>query len=829
MPGVLNELGRGPEMDPSARVKAESDYAKIPLCFEANRGQTDASVKFLTRGKGYTLFLTSSEAVISLQGNVVRMKLDGANAHTMVQGLELLPSQSNYITGNDPKKWHTNVERYSQVEYKQVYPGIDVVYYGNQGQLEYDFIVAPGANPALINLDFQGAQSLELDQQGNLLLNSEGGRLTFNAPTLYQKTGDVRQFVEGRFVLAGQQVRFEVGSYDKSKELIIDPAVTYSTYLGTTVEDRVNAMAVDAAGNVYMTGQTQAVADKFPGNLAISRFQASNGGAFDAFVIKLNPAGAIAWVTYYGGAQDDIGLGIGVDGSNAGGHGPKVYITGSTTGTLPSPYTQLGPGGGTDAFVAAFSGDGTALVYANEFGGPGVESGNGIAVDAAGNAYVTGHTTSMAAFSFPYTFAGGVIYTVGAAQTTGGGADDAFVSKFNAAGVLQYSTYLGGTGIDQGNAIAIDSLGNAYVTGQCADAFVSVAGYPTVFRNTINGGGSDIDAFIAKLDPTGATFVYKTYVGGSNIDVATSIALDSLNNVYITGWTMSADMPNVGSPFSRIGQTTNGGAPDAFVFKMRTAFTGVGDGLYFTYLGGSGIDRGFGIKVDGAFNAYVTGTTESPDFVSVGPGSQPETALNLTGAALGSTSDAFVAVIGNGGGNPRLFNTFIGGGTAAGSFEEGHGIGLDAGNNIYVSGWTASGLVGDVYPIAFPTVLPLYANRAGDKDGFVMKFSPAAAVTAIIPDAAAGGCVPFVYPSPARGSTAGISYCMAGSGRVNIRVYNEIGNLVDALEESKAAGSQASSIDVGKLASGVYFIFLKTSYDDGNTEKHAKLKFLVIH
>jgi len=299
-------------------------------------------VKFLARGKGYTLFLTSKEAVLALQtqsaskvkGDVVRLRLKGANADPVVRGLDILPGRSNYISGNDPKKWNTDIKQYSKVEYKQVYPGIDMVYYGNHGQLEYDFVVAPRGKSGLIRMDFQGAKSLELDKQGNLVLSLKEGRIAINAPVLYQKVGDARQPVDGRFVLASnKQVGFEVGIYDKSKELVIDPIV-YSTYLGTTVEDRATAIAVENDGTVYLTGKTATVADVFPGTAG--HFQAANaGGAFDAFVIKITAAGAIEWATYLGGVATDISLSIGVDAAHI------VYICGSTTGAVSYHHRRL--------------------------------------------------------------------------------------------------------------------------------------------------------------------------------------------------------------------------------------------------------------------------------------------------------------------------------------------------------------------------------------------------------------------------------------------------------------------------------------------------------
>jgi hypothetical protein len=975
--------GLDKKLDVSERAKAEAAYAKLPMYFEANQGQTDAAVKYLARGKGYTLFLTSSEAVLALQmpaasqtqgQDVVRMKLQGANTDPMVRGVGRLPSQSTYMTGNDPRKWNTNVEQYSKVEYKRIYPGIDVVYYGNQQQLEYDFVVAPGANPGLIRMAFQGTQKIELDHQGNLVMHFKEGRMAFSAPVLYQKAGNGRKPVEGRFVLAGhEQVCFAIGDYDKNKELVIDPSLLYSTYLGGTVEDRVNAMQVDAAGNVFLTGLT--VSGGFPGTA--SGYQPAIAAGTDAFVTKISAAGALLWSTYLGGNGIDIANSIAVDGVGI------VHITGSTTSTnfpTASPY-QAALAGGTDAFVAAINAAGTGLVYSTYIGGAGVDSGNGIAVDAAGNAYVTGGTTSSA---FPT--------TAGAYQTVAGGASDVFVSKFNPAGGIAYSTFLGGTAADIGRGIAID--GNAYVCGQAADTFPIVpAG--SAFKTTITG---PYDAFISKLDSTGAILLYSTYVGGSDIDDAFSIALDGANpatlNCYITGYTFSADMPKPGSGFANVGQTTIGTAPDAYVFKLNMNGGGGNlDGVYFTYLGGSTDDRATAIKVDAAGNAYVTGHTTSGDFPVVNP-------ILGQGVNIG-TGMVFVTELGPTGAT-KVFSTYLGGVTD----QAGNGIGLDSTGNIYVAGWSNS----TGFPMAGSAPMPLYPANTGSYDGFVTKISapspvtqPLPAITSVNPSGGipAGGTTvvitgtgftgitgangvmfggnsatsyvvnsntqitaiapahtaglvnivatspvgsspivpadtytyfiasgiaplitslnptvgptvggtsviitgtgftgvigpngvkfgalnatsytvdsdtqitaiapphvvevvdvvvtslagpsplvpadrytyfftpgtgnlpfdPYLFPSPTKGNTASIAYYMTGPGVANIRVYNEIGNLVETQEERKSVGPQASSINVGKLAPGVYLYLLNLNFDDGNTKKY-KRKFAVTH
>lgn len=878
---------------PAARSRS-AEQLKLPQYFEVNRGQTDPSVKFFTRAGGYNLYLTANEAVMvapagpSAKPGVVRMKLKGANPSPAVQGLEALPGYTNYLIGADSSQWRTGVKQYGKVKFTGVYPGIDMVYRFDKGNVEYDFIVAPGAKPWRILLGFEGAKGLRLDAKGNLVLRTETGEVTYKAPDLYQTLGSKRVPVKGRFVLASNNhVRFEVGNYVQSKELVIDPALSYSSFLGGTVEDRGYAVVVDATGNAYVTGSAISAAP-FPG--AAGHYQAANGGAMDAFITKVNPTGtAIVWSTYYGGAGDDVGLGIGIDATL------KVYITGNTTGAVPAAVALTdGALGGTDGFVAAFAADGNSLIYSRQFGGPQVDSGNGIAVDAAGNAYVTGVTGSIASGSFPTTPLSAQPDAVAGAQT------DAFVMKLNSVGAQVYGSYLGGTGADKGNAIAIDTAGNAYIAGQAGDAFVAVIAYPTVFKNTVTGAS---DAFIVKMDPTGANFVYKTYVGGSGIDEATGIAVDSVNDIYITGYTFSADFPDGNVAFPTIGQTTIGTAPDAFVFKLKPFQPGGGhnDGVYATYLGASGDDRANAIVVDSAFFAYVTGTTYASDFPMVDPIAEAST---LVGAP-----EAFVTQVGPTGG-VLGFSTYLGGTTMTG----GQGIALDSSKNIFVTGWTNS--TAPTFPIVAGS---FQVANAGTFDAFITKFGSAvpppsvcaitnvnpasgftlggttvtitgtdfaysgpggvtfdsinaqsytvnaastvitavtprhpltgalvagpvtlrvttstgsctAAYTYVLSPIVNGACVDeYFFPSPVTGSVGNFAYCMAQAGTARIMVYNAIGDLVAKIEDSRGSGAQLSQLNTGRLASGVYLYRLEKDYGGGNSVTSKVKKFVVRH
>jgi len=635
------------------RPKRVASYGKLPLSFEDNQGQTDARVRFLARGGGYTIFLTDDEAVLALKkssavsvrssvtptirsahaglksgatsgdrpttddgprttDSVLRMKLVGANAPAAVTGGDELPGKTNYFLGNDPKKWLTNVRNYAKVKYAGVYPGVDLVYYGNQGgQLEYDFVVAPGADPNMITLDVRAGQAppLQIAADGDLVIQTDGGEIRFYKPVVYQKKTTVnrqssidnRQLLDGQYVLqASNQVRFKVPCYDHTRPLFIDPVLSYSTYLGGSVSDAGNGIAVDSSGNAYVAGLT--LSTNFP---TMNPYQATNKAGLygTAFVTKLNPVGsALVYSTYLGGSQASVSQGIAVDSSGA------AYVTGGTTSpdfptVNPLPASNHNFGNGT-AFVSKLNAAGSGLVYSTFLGGSNIDAGNGIAVDAAGNAYVTGYTGSS---DFP---------TMNPIQATCGdncfNRDNAFVTKLNPAGsALVYSTFLGGSeggSGDLGRGIAVDSSGNTYVTG-----WTESTNFPTVnpVQATINTSGGYETAFVSKLSPAGSALVYSTYLGGSSYQIGSGIAADSSGNAYVVGGTGSSDFPTV-NPI----QATNHGSGNAFVAELNAAGSAL---VYSTYLGGSGGDAGDGIAVDSFGNAYVTGATGSLDFPLVHP------------------------------------------------------------------------------------------------------------------------------------------------------------------------------------------------------------------
>jgi Bacterial Ig-like domain (group 3)/Beta-propeller repeat len=686
-------------------------YGGLALQFEANRGQTDSQVKFLTRGFGYAVFLTPREAVLVLRAPpasddaslpilsgpgpragvehsrkhpaergaaVVRLNLVGANPEPEVEGLEPLSGKVNYFIGNEPGKWRTAVPTYAKVKYRDVYPGVDLVYYGAQRRLEYDFIVAPGADPARIRLAVSGVDTLRMDATGDLVLRTSSGALRLHKPLIYQEVGGVRREVAGNYVLRGRrQAGIRVAAYDARRPLVIDPGLSYSTYLGGSAGDYGYGIAVDAAGNAYVTGLT--ASSNFPTAHAL---QATFGGYADAFVAKLNAAGsALLYSTYLGGSDYDVGHGIAADSAG------NAYVTGDTSSTNFPTVNALQPvaGGNGDAFVAKLSPDGSALVYSTYLGGAGGDGGYGIAVDSAGNAYVTGGTSST---NFP---------TANALQPVPGGNGDAFAAKLDATGAgLVYSTYLGGSGGDAGSGIAVDSAGNAYVTGG-----TSSTNFPTANALQPMPGGNG-DTFVAKLDAAGTALVYSTYLGGTGEEAGFGIAVDSAGNTYVTGRTASPDFP-MANPF----QPTVGGSYDAFVTKLNATGTAL---VYSTYLGGRGPDAGYGIGADGAGHAYVTGETLSADF-PLANAFQPN---------FGGNYDAFVTKL-DATGSALAYSSYLGG--VCSPLTAGGGIAVDSTGDAHVTGYTAAD--------NFPTVNAIQPTFGGYFDAFAAKIIDSAASTTL--------------------------------------------------------------------------------------------------
>ena len=688
-------------------------YFTLPLSFEANEGQTNPQVKFLSRGSAYTMFLTSEEAVLQLRGRakendgaVLHMRLLRANEHAAARGRDELPGKTNYFIGRDPAKWHTNVHTYGKVTYSGIYPGVDLVYYGNQGQLEYDFVVSPAADPDSIAIQFDGA-AVEIDSAGDLVLHTNRGEVRFDRPVAYQLVldseqngGQNKRFIDSHFVLRGtNRVAFEVAAYDHSRPLVIDPVLVYSTYLGGSFPDEPLAIAVDSSGSAYVTGITCSA--DFP--VTAGAYQTSHNGSGgacptsqnsfeDAFVTKFNPAGALVYSTYIGGSASDRGYDIALDSSR------NAYMAGQTSSrdypVTAGAFITTCPGGATGCntgVVTKLNSTGSRLIYSTYLGGDNNMGSTGIAVNSSGEAYVTGATDG----TFPTT---GGAYQL--SNPRGGAGLSPVFAVLNAGGSdCVYCTFLGGS---QGHSynpgsqafgVAIDSGGVAYITG-----WTDSSDFPTTTGAFQTKCGSDgncnglWDAFVAKLDPSksgGASLVYSTFLGGSGTDFGFGIAVDSSGNAYVTGTTgANVNTTFGGSPlpskdFPTTKEAFQATCPGSCIFDSAwvTKLNASGDALvYSTYLGGANGNTGSGafgsIALDSAFNAYVTGSTAATDF----PTQNPVQQTNGSG-----TFDAYVTEL-NPGGSALVFSTYLGGN----GLDESTSVALDTFGNIYLTGITSS-------------------------------------------------------------------------------------------------------------------------------------------
>lgn len=689
-------------------------YGKLPLSFEKNTGQTDSRVKFLSRGSGYSIFLTQTEAVLVLRepdpnaglnkktaqnhasylapvdsptstskSSVLNMRLVGANSKAQAVGSDPLPAKSNYFIGNNPKNWLTEITNYGKVQFRNAYPGIDLVYYGSQRQLEYDFIVAPGADPRVINIVFDGAQSLEIDKNGDLLIKTFSGVIRHHKPVVYQEKEGKKTPVSAHYILkSGNQIGIALGVYDKTQKLFIDPVLSYSTFLGGSSRDVGYGIAVDNSGNAYITGFTGSL--NFPVTAGV--FQPTRNQLSEGFIAKLNSSGtALVYSTYLGGNGGDAGYDIALDANG------NAYVTGITSSsdfpTTPGAF-QLTKAGLIDSFVTKLNASGSALIYSTYVGGGGEEYAAAIAVDAQGNAHCTG---TIIEGNFPV--------TPGAFQTTfrGGYEDpsewgDAYVYKLNASGTaLIYATYLGGTDSENGVDIKIDSEGYACVIGSTnsTDFPVSSNAYQKHLGTTSSPARASnwADIFVTKFNLTGTGIIFSTYIGGNLGDNAGGIAIDAANNIFIAGSTNSTTYPIVNAL-----QTSFAGYSDAVVTKLNASGSAV---LFSTYLGKSDLDDAVNIGLDAMGNAYVMGYTYSADFPMVNP----------IQANFAGSSDVFVAKI-----NPTIpaltYSTYLGGSSFEGLLYG--DIAVDSTGNAYITGVTTSH--------DFPTTPMAYQKVYGDAD-----------------------------------------------------------------------------------------------------------------
>jgi len=660
--------------DASKRATAKN-YGKLPLRFEINQGQTNARVKFLARAQGSNLFLSSDSLTLTIPGaqakkalrnsrsqlrkrqqglqssETLTLKFLGASPSVRVQGEDVLPGKTNYYVGKDPKSWHTNVANYSRVRYRGVYHGIDLVYYGNESRrLEHDFIVQPGADPSQIAFSISGSEPLNIDRSGDLVLRQNNAEVRFQKPVMYQPVDGTRRPVQGRFVLGShRRIHFEVASYDRTRELVIDPVLTYSTFVGGSGDDEADALAVDSAGNAYITGQT--TSPDFPGAPSSSTTSDSNT---DVFVTALDHTGtSILYTTYLGGGDFDSASGIVVD-SNG-----NAYVAGLTFSTdFPaSNGLQANNAGSSDVFVAKLDSTG-AVSYSTYIGGTGNDQGQALAIDAAGNVFVAGITSST---DFPLQSALQSTNLSDPSFNTG------FVTELNALGTgLVYSTYLGGSLSDSITGIVVDSSGNAYITGQTLSAdFPTSAG---VFQ--AKNAGS-FDSFVAKINAGGATFAYSTLLGGTGSEFSEAVAIDGSGNAYVTGSTDSADFPTTN------GFQSSNSSTSAYVAKVDPTGSAL---VYSTYVGGTTSSEGFGttgyaIAVDGSGSAFVAGSSDATDF----PVTNALQATNKGGL------DAIVFQL-DPAGSALTYSTYLGGS----GDDEAFGVAVDASGSTYLAGYTQS-------------------------------------------------------------------------------------------------------------------------------------------
>jgi hypothetical protein len=674
-PSSPNERVQG-TADPTARQQqAANAYSKLPVSFLENRGAINDRVRYYAQGNGFAFYMTPTEVMLTFakredptvtrasDGVALALRFLGSNPQVEPKGSELAAGVINDLRGNDPRQWQTDIAQYRDVEYSDLWPGIDLKLREQSGVLKYEFHVRPGASPSDIQLAYAGADSLALSQAGGLQISTPIGMLEDSVPLSYQDIGGVRVPVTSSYVLGKGASRdgfsFIVGGYQRDHELIIDPGVQYSTFLGGNSAETPNAIAVDANGNAYISGTTQS--PDFPTTPgAFDRTGAAQNFA-DVFVTKLNPAGnALVYSTFVGGSNMEFGRRLTIDSAG------NAYVTGSTkssnfptTGGAFDRSINIPPNcprcatDVTDDFVFKLNAAGSALVYSTFLGGTDIDSARGIAVDGSGNAYVTGETLSN---DHPT--------TAGAFSRTLKGQYEVFVTKLNATGsALVYSTFLGGTASDNGERIAVDSGGNAYVMGFSASADFPTT--PGAFDTTHNGL---FDVTLTKLNPAGSALVYSTFLGTSDFDSGNGLTVDGAGRAYVTGSAPTAEFPTTPGAYDT---TFNNG--DGFVTKFNPTGSAL---VYSTLIGGSDFDSINSIVLDPDGNAWLGGGTSSADFPVTADASDP---------TYNGSGDATISEL-NSTGSALLFSTFLGGSNGEGSYD----IARDPTGDVYVTGQTFS-------------------------------------------------------------------------------------------------------------------------------------------
>ncbi len=787
-----------PAVREDSREQILKAYANQPVTFVENRGQLDTQVRYYAQGSRYAFYFTPEAAVLTLmkgtsapskatldaqgsgipdavklaaveapaQGVALALRFLGSNPQVMLEGQERAPGVANYLRGDDPARWQTGLPSYAQVVYRELWPGVDLMLREQAGKLKYEFRVQPGAQVADIRLGYDGADGLTLDGDGGLRVQTALGVLQDTPPVAWQEIAGVRVPVGSRYALtqAGAEMQYGFAldaGYQPDHELIIDPGLDYSTFLGGASHEVGASIAVDASGNAYVTGLTQS--PNFPTTSGAFDRTGAASNNLDVFVSKLNATGtALIYSTFLGGSNFDWGRAITLDGAG------NAYVTGQTkssdfpttsgafdrsfnVGTCPRCGIDQ-----YDAFVAKLNPAGSGLVYSTFLGGIDIDDGLGIAVDGAGNAYATGQTTSS---NFPT--------TAGAFDTSSNGGYDGFVTKLNAAGsALVYSTYLGGSDNELPENVALDATGNAYVGGSTRSA-----GFPTTpgaFDTSHNGGAFDelFDIFVTKLNVGGSALVYSTFLGGSKSDFGNDLTIDGAGNAYITGATLSPEFPTTPGTFDTVFDSDSEG----FVTKLNATGSAL---VYSTFLGEAGASA---IALDANNNAWLSGGTSSPNAA---------TTPDAFDTQFNGVSDAYIAKL-NQAGSALLYATFLGG-TAS---ENGNDIALSIGGNVYVTGHT--------YSADFPTTPGAFdVVFNGDPgifwgDGFVIKLgtgsappAPALSSLTLSPASVVGG-------SASTGTVALTSAAPSGGVQVALSSSNATVASVPASVTVAAGATQAT-------------------------------------
>jgi hypothetical protein len=675
---------------PAAQPDAKAAFAALPLRFEPNVGQTDPRVGFLSRGPGYALLLTDDGAVLKLRRPsedkaapstrqaAVALRFEGANPHARPVTGKRLDGVSNYLR---PGRSISGVPGYASVAYRGVYDGIDVTYHGsNRGELEFDLTLAPGADPEVVRLRYTGASRLRIDRSGSLVVRTRAGSIRQAPPVVYQTVDGARQRVPGHYVLRGpREVGFSLGAYDRTAPVVIDPVISYATYLGGSGDDFPVWSDIDQRGNFYVAGDT--FSPDFP--TTPGAYQTDfGGGDDDAFVAKLDPTGSrLVYATYLGGEGPDFAIGMDVDRFGS------VVATGGTGSpdfpTTPGAFSRR-PAGGLDTFVTKLDPSGSRLLWSSLLGGEADDVGFISFFDRGGNVLVEGDTGSP---GFPT--------TRGSFQPRFGGGDgDGYVTKLTPNGAkLVFSTFIGGSAFDGAHDGELDLWGNFYIDGPTSSEDFPVSRH--AFQPAYGGG--DSDAWVAKLDASGRSLRYSSYLGGSGFEDVTDLTVDLWGNAYVPGPTSSTDFPVSDRAFQR---TFGGGEADGYLAKVDDSGRRLD---YATYLGGSEFDVTGGVRVDIFGNAYFPGITGSPEFPVTRDAFQP--------AFGGGNIDALIGVL-DARGSRLLFASFLGGSGDDGS--AGAGEWLDRRGNFYVPGFTTS----TDFPV---TEGALQTTNAGGADVFLVK------------------------------------------------------------------------------------------------------------